>query len=134
MNKKLNHEYRGKKLSGSNKGKKGIWVWYDVESSYSHLILAQKLRKEGLNIESNSRIDFVYIDSGKNCDILEVETPENFKKNNLKLNKQYYINSQIKQALSFYLELIFTKNEILDLFNINDSCKQISIENYFRKK
>ena len=134
MNKKLNHEYKGKKLTGSNKGKKGLWVWYDVETSYSHVILAQQLKKQSLNIESNSRIDFVYIDSGEKSDILEVETPENFKKNNLKLNKQYYIDSQIKQALSFYLELIFTKNEILDLFNVNDSCKQMSIKKFFKKK
>jgi len=87
-----------------------------------HVVVANKRRERGEIIPPNERIEYVFkvTDGPKNePQYKKAEDPKFVIENNIPIDYDYYIKSQLEKPLTALLELLFDKQEILDCFGYN---------------
>jgi len=117
--KTLKSSYKGDNLEG----KSGEWKWTEVNTTQSHVCLAQKMRirSPGNAPIINDRIPYVMIvDETKKKKTLQsekIEHPDYIIEKNLKIDYLFYITNHIRNPVEQFLKLFLNKNKIETIFN-----------------
>ena len=106
-----------KKLKENKFDIKDLTITKTLRSDYKntnlpHVKVSKKMKKRGKQVQSNDRIPYVFIHSGKKLDpqYKKAEDPEYVIENNIYLDYDYYIEKQFRKPIEVLIILIFNLN------------------------